>query len=57
MPGHFSYHNPAKLSFGKDALDGLREETRKYGKAARRICGGCKVLTRDEVVRISRESL
>ena len=26
MQGNFTYHNPTKLVFGKDALDGLAAE-------------------------------
>lgn len=32
MLGNFTYCNPTKLYFGKDALDGLRAELPKYGK-------------------------
>lgn len=32
MLGNFTYCNPTKLYFGKNALDGLNEELPKYGK-------------------------
>ena len=32
MLGNFTFCNPTKLYFGKDALDGLKEELPKYGK-------------------------
>ncbi len=32
MLGNFTYCNPTKLYFGKEALDGLKEELNKYGK-------------------------
>ena len=31
MLGNFTYCNPTKLYFGKDALDGLNAELPKYG--------------------------
>ena len=40
MLGNFSYHNPTKLYFGKNALDYLNEELPKYGQNVQLIYGG-----------------
>ena len=40
MLGNFTYCNPTKLYFGKDALDGLKEELKKYGKNVLLVYGG-----------------
>ena len=40
MLGNFSYCNPTKLYFGKDALDGLNTELPKYGKNVLLVYGG-----------------
>ena len=40
MLGDFSYSNPTKLYFGKNALDGLKEELPKYGKNVLLVYGG-----------------
>ena len=40
MLGNFSYCNPTKLYFGKEALNGLREELPKYGKNVLLVYGG-----------------
>ena len=40
MLGNFSYCNPTKLYFGKDALDGLNTELPKYGKNILLVYGG-----------------
>ena len=40
MLGTFTYHNPTKLYFGENALDGLKEELPKYGKVVQLIYGG-----------------
>lgn len=40
MLGNFTYCNPTKLYFGKDALEGLNEELPKYGKNVLLIYGG-----------------
>lgn len=40
MIGNFTYCNPTKLYFGKDALDGLNEELPKYGKNVLLVYGG-----------------
>lgn len=43
MLGNFTYSNPTKLYFGKDALDGLNEELPKYGKNVLLVYGGGSV--------------
>lgn len=40
MLGNFTYCNTTKLYFGKDALDGLRQELPKYGKNVLLVYGG-----------------
>lgn len=40
MLGNFTFHNPTKLYFGEDALNGLFEELPKYGKTVQFIYGG-----------------
>lgn len=40
MLGNFTYCNPTKLYFGKNALDGLDAELPKYGKTALLVYGG-----------------
>ena len=40
MLGNFSYSNPTKLYFGKDALQGLREELQHYGRNVLLVYGG-----------------
>lgn len=40
MLGNFSYHNPTKLYFGKDALEYLGDELQQYGKTVQLIYGG-----------------
>ena len=40
MLGNFTYHNPTKLYFGKDALEGLNGELPKYGKSVLLVYGG-----------------
>ncbi len=40
MLGNFTYCNPTKLYFGKDALDCLNEELPKYGKNVLLVYGG-----------------
>lgn len=43
MLGTFTFHNPTKLYFGEDALNGLFEELPKYGKTVQLIYGGGSV--------------
>lgn len=40
MRGNFTYCNPTKLYFGKDALEGLNAELPKYGKNVLLVYGG-----------------
>ena len=40
MLGNFTYCNPTKIYFGKDALDGLKAELPKYGKNVLLVYGG-----------------
>lgn len=40
MLGNFTYCNPTKLYFGKDALEGLNKELPKYGKNVLLVYGG-----------------
>ena len=40
MLGNFTYCNPTKLYFGKDALDGLNAELPKYGQNVLLVYGG-----------------
>ena len=40
MLGNFTYCNPTKLYFGKDALNGLKEELPKYGSNVLLVYGG-----------------
>ncbi len=40
MLGNFTYCNPTKLYFGKNALDGLNEELPKYGRNVLLVYGG-----------------
>ena len=40
MLGNFTYCNPTKLYFGKDALNGFNEELPKYGKNVLLVYGG-----------------
>lgn len=40
MLGNFTYSNPTKLYFGKDALKGLDTELQKYGKNVLLVYGG-----------------
>lgn len=43
MLGNFTYCNPTKLYFGKNALDGLTEQLPKYGKNILLVYGGGSV--------------
>ena len=40
MLGNFTYCNPTRLYFGKDALDGLNKELPKFGKNVLFVYGG-----------------
>lgn len=59
MLGNFTYCNPTKLYFGKDALDGLKEELPKYGKNVLLVYGGGSIKKNgiyDKVVKILNEA-
>ncbi len=59
MLGNFTYCNPTKLYFGKDALNGLKEELPKYGKNVLLVYGGGSIKKNgiyDKVVAILKES-
>lgn len=58
MLGDFTYCNPTKLYFGKNALDGLKGELAKYGKNVMLVYGGGSIKRNgiyDKVVAILRE--
>ena len=58
MLGNFTYCNPTKLYFGKDALEGLREELPKYGKNVLLVYGGGSIKRNgiyDKVINILKE--
>ena len=58
MLGDFSYSNPTKLYFGKNALDGLKEELPKYGKNVLLVYGGGSIKKNgiyDKVTAVLRE--
>ena len=55
MLGNFTYCNPTKLYFGKEALKGLNKELPKYGKNVLLVYGGGSIKKNgiyDEVVKI-----
>lgn len=55
MLGNFTYSNPTKLYFGKDALDGLARELPKYSKNVLLVYGGGSIKKNgiyDKVVKI-----
>ncbi len=59
MLGNFTYKNPTKLYFGKDALNGLYEELPKYGKNVLLVYGGGSIKKNgiyDKIVAILRAS-
>jgi alcohol dehydrogenase YqhD (iron-dependent ADH family) len=59
MLGNFTYCNPVKLYFGKDALNGLSEELPKYGKNVLLVYGGGSIRRNgiyDAVIEILRAS-
>lgn len=58
MLGNFTYHNPTKLYFGENALEGLKEELVKYGKNILLVYGGGSIKKNgiyDKVVEILKE--
>lgn len=40
MPGTFTYHNPTKIYFGPNPLEGLANELTKYGPNVVLVYGG-----------------
>ncbi len=59
MLGNFTYCNPTKLYFGKDALGGLNEELPKYGKNVLLVYGGGSIKKNgiyDKVVAILKDN-
>lgn len=59
MLGNFTYCNPTKLYFGKNALDGLNEELPKYGKNVLLVYGGGSIKKNgiyDKVVKILKDN-
>ena len=40
MIGNFTYCNPTKIYFGRDALEGLNKELPKYGQNVLLVYGG-----------------
>lgn len=59
MLGNFTYCNPTKLYFGKDALNGLGEELKKYGKNVLLVYGGGSIKKNgiyDKVVKILKDN-
>lgn len=58
MLGNFTYCNPTKLYFGKDALSGLKDELPKYGDNVLLVYGGGSIKKNgiyDKVVNILKE--
>ena len=59
MLGNFTFCNPTKLYFGEQALDGLKEELKRYGKNVLLVYGGGSIKKNgiyDQVVRILEEA-
>lgn len=59
MLGNFTYCNPTKLYFGKEALKGLNEELPKYGKNVLLVYGGGSIKKSgiyDEIVKILKDN-
>ncbi|MBQ5951592.1 MAG: iron-containing alcohol dehydrogenase [Lachnospiraceae bacterium] len=40
MQGNFTFHNPSKIYFGKDAVENIRGELPKYGPVVQLVYGG-----------------
>lgn len=58
MLGNFTYCNPTKLYFGENALEGLREELKKYGERVLLVYGGGSIRKNgiyDAVMKILKE--
>ncbi len=59
MLGNFTYCNPTKLYFGKEALDGLNAELPKYGKNVLLVYGGGSIKKNgiyDKVIKILKDN-
>lgn len=59
MLGNFTYCNPTKLYFGKNALEGLNEQLPKYGKNVLLVYGGGSIKkngTYDAVMKVLKEN-
>lgn len=59
MLGNFTYCNPTKLYFGKDALEGLNKELPKYGKNVLLVYGGGSIKKNgiyDKVISVLKEN-
>lgn len=59
MLGNFTYCNPTKLYFGKDALNGLNKELPKYGKNVLLVYGGGSIKKNgiyDKVISVLKEN-
>ena len=59
MLGNFTYHNSTKIYFGKDAVKGLSEELKKYGKNVLLVYGGGSIKKNgiyDDVVSVLKEN-
>ncbi len=59
MLGNFTYCNPTKLYFGKDALNGLSKELPKYGKNVLLVYGGGSIKKNgiyDQVIKILQDN-
>lgn len=59
MLGTFTYHNPTKLYFGEDALDGLAAELAAFGPSVVLAYGGGSIKRNgvyDQVTRILRDA-
>ena len=59
MLGDFTYSNPTRLYFGKDALNGLDKELPKYGKNVLLVYGGGSIKKNgiyDKVVKLLKKN-
>lgn len=59
MLGNFTYCNPTKLYFGKNALEGLNEQLLKYGKNVLLVYGGGSIKKNgiyDAVMKVLKEN-
>lgn len=59
MVGNFTYCNPTKLYFGKNALEGLNEQLPKYGKNVLLVYGGGSIKKNgiyDAVMKVLKEN-